>query len=123
MKSERWKLHEVPSFYITDRWPAFTASITFELFRKETPPVPVHHTFFRTVFGPYFPFRKRYSEHFVRMRYQNRSLALPVCAEEGKHLPGSPDFCTLAAFRERVRELTPDEFERECAPTNRGGAA
>jgi acid phosphatase len=48
------------------------------------------------------------------MRYQNRNLALPVCAEEGKHLPGSPEFCTLAAFRERVKELTPVDWEREC---------
>ena len=52
----------------------------------------------------------------VRMRYQNRNLTLPICAEEGKHLPGHPEFCTLAAFRDRVKELTPVDWEAECAP-------
>jgi hypothetical protein len=73
------------------------------------------------------------------MRYQNRNLAyvvsaavtppsdltsvrrrLPICAPEGKHLPGSPEFCTLEAFRERVQELTPTDWEVECSP---GGAS
>ncbi|KAF8589105.1 phosphoglycerate mutase-like protein [Ramaria rubella] len=102
-----------------ERWPAFTASITFELFRKETAPPPVHHAVFQSVLGSYSPFPKPRPEYYVRMRYQNRSLPLPICSEEGKHFPGSPEFCTLAAFRERVRELTPDDFERECTPANR----
>jgi len=102
-----------------ERWPAFTASITFELFRMQTPAPLAHHAFFQTVLGSYSPFPKPQPEHFVRMRYQNRSLPLPICAEEGKHLQGSPEFCTLAAFRERARELTPQDFERECALTNR----
>lgn len=57
----------------------------------------------------------------VRVRYQNENKVLPLCAEEGKHLPGSPEFCTLAAFAERVRELTPKDWEAECAyvPGNR----
>jgi acid phosphatase len=55
----------------------------------------------------------------VRMRYQNRNLALPACAEEGRHFPGAPEFCTFEAFRTRVRELTPDDFEAECAPGGR----
>lgn len=55
----------------------------------------------------------------VRMRYQNRNLVLPICSEEGKHLPGSPEFCTLAAFRERVKELTPVDWDSECAPSGR----
>jgi acid phosphatase len=53
------------------------------------------------------------------MRYQNRNLLLPFCAEDGKHLAGSPEFCTLAAFAERVKELTPLDFEAECAPAGR----
>lgn len=50
------------------------------------------------------------------MRYQNRSLALPACAAPDAHLPGSPEFCTLAAFQEHVRSLTPDDWETECIP-------
>ena len=49
------------------------------------------------------------------MRYNNRNLSLPLCAEDGAHLPGSPEFCTLDAFAARVRELTADDFDEECA--------
>ena len=55
----------------------------------------------------------------VRMRYQNHSLALPLCAEEGKHLPGHPEFCTLTAFRDRIKELTPVNWEKECVVTGK----
>jgi acid phosphatase len=51
----------------------------------------------------------------IRMRYLNRNLRLPICAEEGKHLPGHPEFCTLEAFKARVKELTPDDWNAECA--------
>ena len=51
----------------------------------------------------------------MRVRYQNQNMPLPMCADEGKHLPGSPEFCTFAAFRERVKELTPVDWERECS--------
>lgn len=58
----------------------------------------------------------------VRVRYQNRNLHLPFCADEGKHLPGAPEFCTFAAFRDRVKELTPQNWEAECSPdTNTTG--
>ncbi|KAJ7755374.1 histidine phosphatase superfamily [Mycena maculata] len=94
-----------------DKWPAFTASITFELFKKSQP--VVEGSYLQAVLTPFKP--KPTPEYFVRMRYQNRNMALPVCAEEGKHLPGSPEFCTLAAFRERVKELTPVDWDTECA--------
>lgn len=55
----------------------------------------------------------------VRMRYQNRSLRLPLCADEGKHLPGHPELCTLVSFRERVQELTPVDWEGECSVTGK----
>ena len=52
----------------------------------------------------------------VRMRYQNKNMYLPLCVADGNHFHGSPEFCTLKAFRERVKELTPDDWEVECAP-------
>jgi acid phosphatase len=55
----------------------------------------------------------------VRMRYQNRDLVLPICAAEGKHLPGAPEFCTLEAFSARVEELTPQNWDVECNPPSR----
>jgi len=52
----------------------------------------------------------------IRMRYKNRNMVLPMCAAPGNHLPGSPEFCTLSAFQERVKELTPKDWVSECLP-------
>ncbi|CAE6436924.1 unnamed protein product [Rhizoctonia solani] len=93
-----------------NRWPDFTASITFELF-SEAATQPTPSTFLLEMFS-----RKSAAKHFVRMRYQNRNLALPACAAPGDHLPGSPEFCTLAAFQQHVRKLTPGDWEKECVP-------
>ncbi|KAH9849601.1 phosphoglycerate mutase-like protein [Lenzites betulinus] len=102
-----------------EKWPAFTAAITVELFKKPAtatpPPSP-----WQSVMS-LFSRAQDTAEHYVRVRYQNENKALPVCAEAGKHLPGAPEFCTLAAFRERVQELTSDDWEAECAfrPANK----
>jgi acid phosphatase len=53
------------------------------------------------------------------MYSNDRSHSLPVCADEGKHLPGAPEFCTLEAFRARVEELTPRDWAAECSPSGR----
>ncbi|KAG8702903.1 hypothetical protein FRC08_003174 [Ceratobasidium sp. 394] len=95
-----------------NRWPDFTASIMFELFSEQTQ--PAQSMFSMSVFARTPP-----AKRFVRMRYQNRNLALPACAAPGAHLPGSPEFCTLAAFQEHVRTLTPDDWDAEC--TAKGG--
>ncbi|KAJ6631130.1 histidine phosphatase superfamily [Mycena sp. CBHHK59/15] len=96
-----------------EKWPAFTASITFELFKKSQP--QDKRSYLQTILSPFTSTTA--PEYFVRMRYQNKSMVLPICAEEGKHLPGSPEFCTFAAFRERVKELTPVDWDSECAYT------
>ncbi|KAJ7637137.1 histidine phosphatase superfamily [Roridomyces roridus] len=94
-----------------EKWPAFTAAITFELFKK-TPPT-ARQSYLQAIFSS--PFKTSAApEYFVRMRYQNKNMALPVCAEEGKHLDGHPEICTLAAFRDRVKELTPVDWDAEC---------
>ncbi|KAJ2919021.1 hypothetical protein MD484_g1449, partial [Candolleomyces efflorescens] len=51
----------------------------------------------------------------VRMRYQNKNVDLPICAEEGKHLPGHPEFCTLEAFKARMKGLIPQDWDSECS--------
>ncbi|KAF9517796.1 hypothetical protein BS47DRAFT_1371232 [Hydnum rufescens UP504] len=91
------------------RWPHFTASITFELF-KGTPTAP--KGVFQKFFGSSEP-----APHYVRMRYGNRSLKLPLCAAPGRHLLGSPEFCTLEAFSKRATELAPIDWESECQAT------
>ncbi|KZV74189.1 phosphoglycerate mutase-like protein [Peniophora sp. CONT] len=87
-----------------DRWPGFTASITFELYKANKKP---------STTAP--PVDTASAEAHVRARYSNRNLILPSCSEEGKHLPGSPEFCTLEAFTERVSELVPNDWEAECS--------
>ncbi|KAJ3885101.1 histidine phosphatase superfamily [Lentinula edodes] len=98
-----------------DKWPQFTSSITFELFKSTS--VKNGLSIFNTLMSPFRS--KAGPEHYIRMRYQNKNMILPLCAEEGKHLPGSPEFCTLTAFRERAKELTPVDFVSECAPAGR----
>ncbi|KAI0371258.1 phosphoglycerate mutase-like protein [Pilatotrama ljubarskyi] len=97
-----------------EKWPAFTAAITFELFKKRDEPEAQSTSPWQSVLSLLGRSREP-SEHYVRVRYQNQNKPLPFCAEEGKHLPGSPEFCTLAAFRERVKELTPEDWDAECA--------
>jgi len=84
-----------------DRWPAFTASVTFELFSESK----------RTT----WPWSCLHKPHFVRMRYQNKTLILPACSAPTDHLMGHPEFCTLGAFQRRVDQLTPKDWEEECA--------
>ncbi|KAJ7599258.1 histidine phosphatase superfamily [Mycena floridula] len=113
-----------------EKWPAFTASLTFELFKK------VHPEEYTTTHDEYKTSRppsgimqavmsmstlkpKPSPEYYIRMRYQNKNMVLPLCKDEGKHLPGSPEFCTLTAFTERVKELAPIDWDSECAPQGR----
>ncbi|KAF9041275.1 histidine phosphatase superfamily [Panaeolus papilionaceus] len=98
-----------------EQWPAFTASITFELFEKpkfDNNAQQAQSILSRLGTGSQ-------SEHFVRMRYQNKDMALPICAEQGKHLEGHPEFCTFEAFKTRVKELIPTEWDVECSPAGR----
>ncbi|EPS97439.1 hypothetical protein FOMPIDRAFT_1025048 [Fomitopsis schrenkii] len=103
-----------------NRWPAFSSSITFELFRRRTRPDLSGQSLWQNVLAP-FRQPDASADRYIRVRYQNRNLPLPVCAPEGKHLPGAPEFCTLAAFRDRVQELTPVDWDAECAPSGRQG--
>ncbi|QRV81942.1 histidine phosphatase family containing protein [Ceratobasidium sp. AG-Ba] len=98
-----------------NRWPDFTASITFELFKEQAQTQQSQSVFSMGVFA-----RNPPAKRFVRMRYQNRNIALPACAAPEAHLPGSPEFCTLTAFQEHVRTLAPDDWEAECVPKGPG---
>ncbi|KAF8899757.1 histidine phosphatase superfamily [Gymnopilus junonius] len=96
-----------------EQWPAFTASISFELFKK----IPESQGGFSQAFlsrlGSPSP------QHYIRMRYQNKNMILPMCAQEGDHLEGHPEFCTLSAFQARVKELTPTDWDAECLPAGK----
>ncbi|KAJ7234638.1 histidine phosphatase superfamily, partial [Mycena haematopus] len=71
-----------------EKWPAFTAHISFELFKRQ--PAESKRSYLQTILSPFTTTTP--PEYFVRMRYQNKNMALPVCAEESKHLPGFPEF-------------------------------
>ncbi|KAM5532142.1 hypothetical protein V8D89_014167 [Ganoderma adspersum] len=96
-----------------EKWPAFTAAVTFELFKRQQQPASTTSVWQNVL--SLLPNAQATSEHYVRVRYQNQNKPLPFCAEEGKHLPGHPEFCTFSAFRERVNQLTPADWDTECA--------
>ncbi|RXW20608.1 hypothetical protein EST38_g5244 [Candolleomyces aberdarensis] len=107
---------ETDLFVLVPRWPAFTASVTFELF-KAASPEGSHVGQSQAVLARLSGHGKSTSQHYVRMRYQNKSVDLPICAEEGKHLPGHPEFCTLEAFNARMKGLIPHDWDHECNAT------
>ncbi|KAF8550160.1 phosphoglycerate mutase-like protein [Imleria badia] len=93
-----------------EKWPPFTSSVTFELFKKGHggQGSRLQHLL-NGLWGAHAK-----EEHYVRMRYRNKNLILPLCAKEGDHLPGSPELCTLSVFQRRVKELTPSNWSAEC---------
>jgi len=95
-----------------DKWPPFTSSITFELFKQKSSAndSPYMQKLLSSLTAPVLP-----QKHYVRMRFQNKDMILPACQEAGKHLEGYPAFCTLEAFSQRVKELTPVDSKAECA--------
>ncbi|OCB89129.1 phosphoglycerate mutase-like protein [Sanghuangporus baumii] len=127
---------------IGHRWPPFTSSVTFELFKKTRDAEDNQASYLQTVLSTLSPFKKlpKPSQHctfkrpplslwitfltplftnsvdkVVRVRYKNQNLSLPFCSSQGKHMEGHPEFCTLAAFQERIRELVPADWETACA--------
>ncbi|BGP54618.1 hypothetical protein JCM8202_004988 [Rhodotorula sphaerocarpa] len=87
------------------RWPPFTSHVCVELFRSGPPA-----SGFLSSFKPPPP-------HYVRLRFNGRTIRLPACAPEGKHLPGSEgQVCTFEAFSEAARkvEVSQEEWRRMC---------
>lgn len=111
------------------RWPPWTSHITIELF-SSSPPTRSKPSFLRT----YLPSLLRSSEsdpHFVRLRYNGRTLKPRACLAEGAHRQtkekkgqnGSTDgvekgdfMCTWEAFAEVVKgvEMKAEEWEAAC---------
>ncbi|KAM0751178.1 phosphoglycerate mutase-like protein [Meredithblackwellia eburnea MCA 4105] len=96
------------------RWPPFTSHIAVELFRPSSPVPSASTTMsFLSLFAGS---AKPKEQHYVRLKYNGRTMALPACREEGKHLPGDEGVCTFEAFREAVRgvEISAKEWEKGC---------
>ncbi|CAO3620405.1 unnamed protein product [Cunninghamella echinulata] len=82
-----------------NRWPPFGSSIIFELYKSKN----------RKGW-----FSKK-EDHYVRVRFNNKVLQLPGCAEKGKHHSnGDQSFCTLEAFKKIVEDQVPIDWTAEC---------
>lgn len=75
-----------------ERWPPFGSAILFELFKQ-----------------------KDSKQHFVRVRYNEKTLELPGCASKGDHKDGDKSLCTLEAFKKIVKDQIPNNWEQECS--------
>lgn len=115
---------------VDERWPRFTSHIVFELFRKRSTPDSPSTSQVRlqlpknddadlspttgqgTANEPRDIGRRsvkdltteevhRLDEYFVRVRYNDRTMIVPGCREDGKNLDGDAGFCTLVSCRIR----------------------
>lgn len=98
-----------------NRWPRFTASMGFELFRETS--APTSSSIFGKV-GALLGLRSQQPQHYVRVRYGDRDMQLPACAPQGKHFEGRPELCTLEAFMGIAKTLQHPKgwtWEQQCA--------
>lgn len=107
--------------YNEDAWPPFTSHIAIELFRHSDTPLPQSAsasksptTWLSSLFGskPGVPpagigrkptpdlserERKQLEGYYVRLRYNDKPVAIPGCKTPGNHLEGNESFCTLVS--------------------------
>lgn len=80
-------LHGIRAF--DNKWPAFTAYLSFELFKKEaTQAQQPSKGWFASVLTRGGP-KLSDKDLFVRTRYNDRDVHIPACAAPGKHLDGT----------------------------------
>ena len=97
-----------------NRWPSFTASVGIELWKDTRP--EVQPGLFNK-FGYMLGISNSEVPHYVRMRYGDKTLRVPACSQPGKHFEGSPELCTLDAFRDIVKGLRHPKglnWEQQC---------
>lgn len=88
-----------------DKWPFFTAFLSFELLRKPQSSSPLGWVMQK------FSNADNADEHYVRVKYNTNDMRLPACAPVGKHLNGSEgSVCTCelscgTAFRSPAAHL------------------
>ncbi|MCJ1401785.1 hypothetical protein MMC11_005002 [Xylographa trunciseda] len=59
--------------------------------------------------------RKKLDGYYVRLRYNDRVMAIPGCQSAGNHLDGDESFCTLEAFKRIADRFTPRNWKQACA--------
>lgn len=135
--------------YETHRWPPYTSHVALEVFRKSTAASAAKASGANEVpaAGPAAaaganpsslagtalqgigrkPLQemsedelRRIEGHYVRVRYNDEPVTIPGCKAAGNHLEGDETFCTLKAFKGIVDKITPKNWRKECAITDKG---
>ncbi|KAI7857192.1 histidine phosphatase superfamily [Circinella umbellata] len=87
------------------RWPPFSSSIIFELFKEKG----TNLSWTSRIFG------QKEQPHYVRVRYNDKILELPGChAIEDHHSSGDKSLCTFEAFKKIVKDQVPENWNEEC---------
>lgn len=58
--------------------------------------------------------KSRLQNYYVRLRYNNRALAIPGCKVREGNWKGDETFCTLEAFKDIVDSFTPQNWREAC---------
>lgn len=74
------------------RWPPFTSSIAFEMFRKRE--LEQSKSLWSRLLGG----GKGKEEYYVRLRYNDKPVVVKGCRKPGNHLEGDESFCTMVSL-------------------------
>lgn len=126
-----------------DKWPNFTSSIAFELFKRKTleatrsegaPNGTVSPSTQKIWWSSWFSWpgsredvparlpikdwsdaeNRKLNDFYVRLRYNDTPVTIPYCQIAGRHLESDETFCTLSAFKEAADSFTPKSWKEEC---------
>lgn len=92
-----------------DKWPPFTSSIAFEMFRKKEAAQGQSMWAKLTGLG-----KPKDDDYYVRLRYNEAPVVVKGCRKPGNHLEGDESFCTFAAFKEIIAKTRPKDWQKEC---------
>ncbi|KAH8152453.1 uncharacterized protein LAJ45_03293 [Morchella importuna] len=92
-----------------NKWPPFTSSIAFEMFRKKE--ISQGRGLWARLMGSG---RAKDENYYVRLRYNEVPVVVKGCKKPGNHLEGDESFCTLTAFKEIVAKMRPKDWQKEC---------
>ncbi|KAL8669133.1 MAG: hypothetical protein Q9168_006260 [Polycauliona sp. 1 TL-2023] len=121
-----------------EKWPPYTSHVAVELFTDESikseepvSPEPIPRQSFlgssRKKTKPASVLMRKPTQeltpeekaklqgHYVRLRYNDRSVTIPGCKLPGNHLEGDETFCTLQAFKAIADKFTPRIWTDACA--------
>lgn len=124
-----------------DKWPNFTSSVAFELFKKKedhgswygpsgaiwpsggktwwsslfSSPQPSQPASPRAPLAEWSDIeRHKLDDYYVRLRYNDKPVMIPFCRPSGRHFKDDETFCTLSAFKEATDSFTPRNWKEEC---------